>query len=70
MTRFLSWGGGACALPARRSVCILIFSCVIYGGPLLSACPRTHFRDIFVFLFDVRSFLAVIMASASGLERS
>jgi hypothetical protein len=52
------------------SVCILISSCNVYGGPLLSAYPLTHFGDIFVFLVDVGSFLAAIMMSASGLDWS
>jgi hypothetical protein len=63
---YMQVGQFACALHASRSICILISSCAVYGGPLLYTCSRTYFGDIFVFLIDVRSLFAASMASASA----
>jgi hypothetical protein len=61
-------GRFACDLPVSLSICMLISSSEVHGGPLLSACPRTHCGDASVCLMADRRGLAAAIASASGLD--
>jgi hypothetical protein len=49
-------------------VCIVISSCKVYRGPLLSACPRTHCGYTFVCLMSDIRVLDAVVAAASGLD--
>jgi hypothetical protein len=52
----------------RIRLCMLIFSCSSYGGPILSACPRTHCGDTFLCFMADRRVLAAVIASTLGLD--
>jgi hypothetical protein len=58
------------ALPASLSVFILIYSCNIYFGHLLTTCPLTQRGKTVVCFVAEKGPLVAVMASASGLDWS
>jgi hypothetical protein len=52
----------------RVSVCMLISSYSVYGGPILSACPLTQCGEMIVCFVLDRMTLTAAMAYASGID--